>query len=60
MQTAAIGELGDSRANDESECPVSDDRYCEEVLSSFDRQRGSMEQFHQDVLMDNFNADIPV
>ena len=55
-----IGELGDSGADDESKCPINDHRNCEEVLSSLDRQRRSMEQLHQDVLIDDFDANVPI
>jgi hypothetical protein len=55
-----IGELGDSRTDDESECPINDHRNCKDVLPSLDRQRWSMEQLHQDVLIDDFDGDVPV
>ena len=55
-----VGELGNSRSDDERECPVDDDRYREQVLSSLDCQRRGTENLNQNVLIDDFNANVPV
>ena len=55
-----VGELGNSGSDDERERPVDDDRYSEEVLSSLDCQRWGTENLNQNVLIDDFNANVPV
>ena len=55
-----IGELGNSRTDDERECPVHDHACSEEVLSGPGRQRGRTEQFSQDVLIDDFDTNVAV
>ena len=55
-----VRELGNGSSNDERQCPVSRDHDNPEDLAHLEGKRGSTKELLEDVVIDDFDADVTV